>query len=175
MDQSLKILTSYYYPSVYYGSAVWLGAITSSSDWKLLNKAHYQALRTATKDYRKTLSRRTLDTTCERATPKQWNHFCVASTAASIIVYRQPGLLCDSIEGNMNINSKRPARPSFFDSSRTRIGRKSIENRLTETFIRMPDVDWYRTRLSKDATRVRLKKAFFPYYLCSKVENKPLK
>jgi hypothetical protein len=32
-DQTLKVLTSYYYSSMYYGSAVWLGSMTTSNEW----------------------------------------------------------------------------------------------------------------------------------------------
>jgi hypothetical protein len=163
-NQCLKILTSYYYSSIYYGSAVWLGAMTASNDWKLPNKAHYHALRTAARDYRKTMSRRSLDCMCKRATPKQWSYYCIASMAISILVTKQPGLLHDSIDGNISINGRRTNRPSFYDSSRTRIGRQSIENCLTETFKNLQDVDWLGTGLSKDAIRVRLKRMFFPYY-----------
>ncbi len=45
-EQTLKVMTSYLYSMMFYGSAVWLGPATSrSEDWKLLNRAHYQALR----------------------------------------------------------------------------------------------------------------------------------
>ena len=50
-DQTLKVLTSYLYSVLFYGSAVWLGSATSrSKDWKLLNRVHYQALRIAVRD-----------------------------------------------------------------------------------------------------------------------------
>ncbi len=162
-EQTLKVLTSYYYSSIYYGSAVWLGPMTTSNDWKLLNKAHYRALRVVTRDFRREKSKRVLDEECKRATPRQWGHYVVASTAASIMQNQEPSLLFELITGNSTWNDRKPGRRDFYDTSRLRVGRQSLQNRLREPF-RMMRGDWYGTGLTKDAIRVRMKESFFPYY-----------
>lgn len=64
-EQTLKVMTSYLYSTIYYGSPVWLGAVSRSDDWKLLNRIHYQALRVVTRDFRRELPRKTLDARCK--------------------------------------------------------------------------------------------------------------
>lgn len=163
MDQTLRVLTSYYYSAVYYGSAVWLGSMTTSEEWKLLNKAHYRALRIVTRDYRREKSRKKLDEECKRATPRQWGFYTVATTAASIIANRNPGLLYDLVYGNSTWNERSPGHRVFYDTSRLKIGRQAFQNRLKEPFQRVKK-DWYNINLSKDGVRVRMKESFFPYY-----------
>ncbi len=120
-EQTLKALTSYLYSALFYGSAVWLGPVTSrSEDWKLLNRVHYQALRIAMRDFQQEVPRKQLDTLGRRATPWQWGYYTTASTAANILRNREPSLLFDLICGNMTTNRRRPA---FFDTSRRKIGR----------------------------------------------------
>ncbi len=159
----MKVLTSYYYSSIYYGSAVWIGSMTTSNEWRLLNKAHYRALRIVTRDYKRETPRTQLDEECKRATPRQWGHYVVASTAANILQNREPSLLFDLISENSTWNDRNPGYRTFYDASRLRIGRQAIQNRLKEPFLRIKR-EWYATGLTRDTIRIRMKEAFFPYY-----------
>jgi hypothetical protein len=117
-DQSLKVLTSYYYSTIYYGSSMWMGAISTSNDWKLLNRAHYRPLRIVTRDFTCGLGRRDLDEICKRSTLRQWSYYSVARTVISIIQNDEPSLLCDLVKTNCTTNGRNPGMPSFFDTSR---------------------------------------------------------
>jgi hypothetical protein len=143
-EQTLKVLTSYLYSSVYNSAPVWLGSVTCSEGWKLLNKMHYQALRLATHNHWKIMSRKSLDARCKRAIPRQWGYYTTTSRVCSMLENGQPSLLCYLIKGNMSQNSRKP-------------------NRLGDIF-RQLHFDWYRMGQSKPVLRMKLKKTFFPYY-----------
>lgn len=162
-EQTLKVMTSYLYSTMYYGSPVWLGATSRSDDWKLMNRAHYQALRVILRDYRREQPRKELDFRCKRATPRQWSYYSVANITASILRDGEPSLLFDLIRGNSATSGRQPSRPTFFDTSRKKIGRQSIQNRIGDVFKRVKS-DWLEKGKSKDALRIELKRAFFPYF-----------
>jgi hypothetical protein len=163
MNQTLKVLTSYYYSSIYCGSAVWIGSMTTSSEWRILNKAHYRALRVVTRDSRREKPRRQLDEECKRATPRQWGYYVVASTAATILQNQEPSLLYNLIYGNSTWNNRMPGHRVFYYTSRLRIGRQAIQNRLKEPFQNVRK-EWYGSGLTKDGIQIQMKESFFPYY-----------
>ncbi len=109
------------------------------------------------------MSRRQLDEEGKRATPRQWSYYTVASTTMSIIQNKQPSLLYDLLMTNCTINSRSEARPSFYDTSRRKIGRQSIHNRVGDVF-RSVNFAWFKKDLSKNSVRSNLKQIFFPYY-----------
>ena len=63
----------------------------------------------------------------------------------------------------MTVNGRREAQPSFFDTSRRKIGRQSIENRLGEVF-KPVNFDWYGRPITKPTMRRKLKETYFPYF-----------
>jgi len=65
---TLKLITSFYFLAVYYGSSVWMIQDLKAKDWKLL-----EAMRVALYDYKQQILRNTLDNECKRATPRQWS------------------------------------------------------------------------------------------------------
>jgi len=67
---TLKLITSFYFLAVYYGSAVWMIQDLKSKDWKLLEVAHYKAMKVALCDYEQLISRHILDESCKRASPR---------------------------------------------------------------------------------------------------------
>jgi hypothetical protein len=162
-EQTLKVLTSYYYASIYYGSAVWLGAVSTSNDWKLMNRAHYRALRIVTRDYRNELNRKSLDKICKRATPRQWSYYATSSAVITITQNKEPSLLHDLIMTNCTTNERKPGVAAFFDTSRRKIGRQSIHNRIGETFKRI-NFGWLGIKNGKATVRRKLKSVFFPYF-----------
>jgi hypothetical protein len=145
-EQTLRVLT---YPITIppYGSAIWMGAVTTSYEWKLLNRAHYRAFRIVTRDYRVELSRKDLDSICKRATPRQWSYYSVASTVISIVQNQGPSLLYDLLKTNCT-NNRRGGIASFFDMSRRKIGRQSLHNQVSETF-KQVQFAWLGLEMSK--------------------------
>lgn len=137
--------------------------MTTSNEWKLLNRAHYRALRVVVRDFTTEKSRHLLDEECGRATPRQWSYYSAATVAASIIHNREPSLLYDLLFENSTMNSRSPGLRTFFDTSRRKIGRQSLQNRLKEPFTNVKE-EWYMCGISKDTMRVIMKRAFFPYY-----------
>jgi hypothetical protein len=93
----------------------------------------------------------------------QWNYYSVATTATSIIRNQEPSLLYNLIVNNISTNSRKPNRPTFYDTSKKKIGRQSIQNRLAELFKAVSE-DWFECGASKDALRILFKKTFFPYF-----------
>jgi len=140
-----------------------MGQMTTSNEWKLLNKAHYRALRVVVRDFRGERSRKSLDEECRRATPRQWGFYTVATVAARILRNQTPNLLYELVLGNSTENSRHQGLRAFFDTSRQKIGRQALQNRLKEPFLRVTK-EWYQVGLSKDTMRVQMKEAFFPYY-----------
>ena len=162
--QTLQIITAYYYPIVYYGSSVWMNsACLTSNEWRLLNTSHYKALRIAVGDHQRKWSREKLNETCQRATPKEWAHYTVASMVATVILTEEPKVLHDAIQQQMTVNDRKPGRPKFYDSSRLKVGRQSLQNRIGETATLISEV-WISREISRDKLRIILKTAFFSYY-----------
>ena len=160
-EQTLRIITSHYYSMVYYGSPVWMTSATlSSSEWRLLNTSHYKALRTAVKDVKRRWSRERLNNVCQRATPREWAHYGVANLVASILQSGEPCELHCAILQEMTINDRMPARPQFYDSSRLKVGRQAIQNRISET-AKLIKEDWHSKAISKDQLRIIFKRSFF--------------
>ncbi len=98
-------------------------------------------LRVVALNYRKEISRKELDRRCEMATPRQWRYYSIASWMAGILRAKQPSLLYNLITANMVKKNRKPSRPSFYDSSRLRVGRQSFQNPIGDIFKRV-DSDW---------------------------------
>jgi hypothetical protein len=119
-------------------------------------------LRIVVRDFRREKWRYSLDLQCKRATPRQWSYYTTASTSARILENRTPNLLYELIYGNSTWNERHPGQRTSFDTSRPRIGRQAIHNRLKELFLQV-NKEWCIIQLSKDALCTRFKEAFFPY------------
>jgi len=165
---TLKLITSFYFSAVYYGAAVWMTQDLKAKDWKLLEAAHYKAMRVAARDYKQVVPKVTLDETCKRATPRQWSSYISAATAIRIIQNNEPLMLNTQIRKNMYINARNPNKPHFFDYSKHKIGKQCVSNRIMPIF-KSVCFPWYNLNLSRDSIRVGLKKSFFPYILLTKV------
>jgi len=80
LEQFLKILVAQHYSQLYNCAPLWLNSDTRWNLKRLINSAHYKALRITAKDYKNKLSRDHLDNQYKRATPQQWGSY--ASTRA---------------------------------------------------------------------------------------------
>ncbi len=133
--------------------------MTTSSEWKLLNKAHLRALRVVSRGFRREKSRRQLDEECKWALTRQWEYYAVSLTTATTLQNREPSLLCDQIFKNSTWNDWLPGHRIFYDSLRWKIGRQAIQNRLKEPFQRIKK-EWHGIGLTKDGVRVWMKESF---------------
>ena len=162
--QILKVTTAYFYPTVYYGAEAWLSSATlTSNEWRLLNTSHYKALRIAVGDLKRKWSRKKLTETCKRATPREWAHYSLANVVYSILLNKEPLHLYNGILSEMTLNERKPLRPRFYDSSRTKVGKQALKNRIADTASRIQE-DWYSNNITKDQLRTIFKRAFFSYF-----------
>jgi len=81
-------------------------------------------------DFKKLKSRSLIDTLAKRASLVQWNEYKIAKNLASICINTQPFLLIHELLYHAMVKRRAEHRPTFFDMSRTRIGRQSLANRV---------------------------------------------
>ncbi len=158
--QFLKSVTSNYYSTVFYGASIWLPLIKSNYK-KLLESLHFRLLWTACKDFHCQISRSDLTMRCKKATPKEWALYNTSSVAMKIIRDAQPCRLHNVIKANYYSEHRNAAKGMFFDSSKSKKGQQSFQNRLKHvSFIKEP---WNElgTRLSNHKLRTMLKRTFF--------------
>ncbi len=161
--QFIKSVTCNFYSSVYYGSSVWLNNCKSISKTKLTS-LHFRLLRTACKDYKNRMSRDELTNRCKRATPLEWSRYTSASVAIKTFRDKKPEILHDILQRTYYAERRNPARGMFYDSSRTKMGRQSIQNRLPH--IKQLSVPWNEpdSKFSNHRLRIVLKNTFFSCY-----------
>jgi len=157
-DQMKRILTSHFFGTIYYGSPVWLTELTSSVHWKAMNSLHYRALRTAVKDNKRLWHRQDLNKAFERATPIQWMKYSCSKLAINLYNLGEGGPpLSQALINSVYVNDRNASRAYFRDTSRTKIGRHSIVNRIS--CIREIKFDWTK-KPSTHVLRIELKKTF---------------
>ena len=167
-EQFLKSVTSNYYGSVFYGASVWLPNIKASHKTKL-NSLHFRLLRVACKDFSLKLSRDDLTTRCKRAKPMEWARYSTASIAMKTIRDELPKPLFEILKSTYYEERRQKGRGLFFDSSRRKCGRQSLQNRLSHVAqIKKP---WNEDGLplSNNQLRRLLKSAFFSHHIISGV------
>jgi len=161
VDQFMKIVTSQYYSILYYCAPVWLNDVLKSNLKRRINSAHFKALRIALNDYKNRIPRKDLTTKCGRATPNQWYKYATATAVIKILNTKKPMYSHSKLSESLYTTRRKPLIGRFFDNSRGKIGKQSLENRLS-----MMDAigfDWIDQGLSDDRLRQLLKKAFFTY------------
>jgi len=123
---------------------------------------HYRLLRTACKDYHFSKSKFELTKICKRANPIEWNKFATASKVVKIVRDQMPKPLFDLLDWTLYVEPRKPGFGKFFDSSKTKWGVQSIQNRLAI----MGEVkdDWMDRHISDDAIRILMKNSFFEYF-----------
>jgi hypothetical protein len=159
MKELLQVVTSHYYPRLYYASEVWFHPLKKILKDKL-NPVHNYPLRLALKDFKKVYSNRKVAVLTRRAMPFEINNFKVARLIISVINSTNPFCLFHDLVSHAVIERRCPLQPSFFDTSRSRIGRQSIANRIS-TIFKNVNFDWNGVDLSKDQLRRLLKTTFF--------------
>ncbi len=158
----LKAASANYYGSVYYAANVWYHQLKQIHKIKLIF-AHFRLLRTAKRDFRLEIKRDELTILCKRATPDEWTNFITTSRVIKILRDEEPKHLCAKLTSTYFDERRKPGLGFFFDRSRIKKGRQSLENRLM--FMRSITFEWTcdLKKLSNDGIRIEMKKAFFSY------------
>jgi len=155
-DDIMKVITSQYFGRLYYAIAVWHSSLTV----KLQNKIeilHYKALRIAIRDYERLFPREMLDL-LERQKPKIIDKYMTGSIYINCYLSGKPTRLLATIKENEYL-IRRTGQLRYFDSSKKRIGKQALCNRIDEV-VKIFDTSWTNLK-NKDAIRIFLKKTFF--------------
>jgi hypothetical protein len=159
--QFLQILTSQFFSVLFYCSQAWLTSATKRTYWSLINSVHYRALRVAMREFRPKTNREKIDVICQRASPKQWSKYAIASSVIKCISNGQPVLLVEFIKETLYIERRSPGIGKFYDNSKGKIGKQKLGNNLS--FMNAIKDDWLGLELDNDRLRRILKKTYFSY------------
>jgi len=162
-SQFLKAVTANYYSTVFYGASVWLPNIKAIHMTKL-QSLHFRLLRSACRDYYSNISRHDLTRRCKRATPSEWAKYTTSSIAIKIVRDAKPKYLHETLMRTYYSERRNVARGLFFDSSKTRVGRQSLENRLAHVAQIKEPWNTSNAKLTNDQLRVMLKHTYFFYF-----------
>jgi len=110
----------------------------------------------AVRDYKKKKHRTDLDKDCKTATPKMWSNYIITSTVIKIIRDGFLKYLKSKLETTFYTECRRPNQGKFYDSSRGKVVRHKLENRLDM----IDNLDWMPATKSNNAIRLMLKKHF---------------
>lgn len=143
---------------IYYSSQIWLNELTSIKQWRLINALHFKALRISIGDYRKKIPKEELSRTFDRATPFQWMNYSNSKLAISLCLQENGSPIVQHIKSAAYENDRNPGVMTVSDTSRLKIGRHSLVNRLQ--CLRRVKFKWT-TGISDHALRIGLKQTFF--------------
>ncbi len=155
-EQANQVITAYYFSVLYYGSECWLHQNLGFHLKRRIHSAHYRALRLVFGED----SRQNLDKKCKRASPDEWSNYCLAKMTAMMMIKGYPSRLLQTVATNSYVEGRQRGRMFFFDSSKRKIGRQCIRNRL-QFVTRQMRFEWLNTPLTQ--LRPRLKECFFDY------------
>jgi len=153
-----KVVTAQFFSRLYYGAEVWIHEMTLARTLRVLNSLHYKALRLWRLQKLYLKSR----TGCKfkKGNPyKQWSLFVNCKMAINLMSGNTP--LGIKLRAKSYINDRKPGRATIMDSSRWKIGRFSLSNRLL--CLKRVNFDWCHG-LSSDNLRINLKKCFIPVF-----------
>jgi len=154
-----KLMTTYLFSKLFYAIEIWHFDLLSFNCKSKITSFYYTCCRLIVKDFERIQSRHEIDTQVKRATPKEFSNYCVARTVINAIHCNMSPLNQICLSTSFQIQRK-PGQIFFFDNSRLKVGKNKLNNRLTWLFneIKKP---WL--NLSKNQTRILLKKTFFKY------------
>jgi len=158
IDAMRKVVTTHYFGMIYYASQLWLNELTTSKQWKIINSLHYKALRVSLGDFRNKISKKNLNDIFGRATPVQWMAYSNAKMAISLHNFEDGPPLSEILRHAAYRNDRLPGQAIYMDSSRLRIGKNSLVNRLN--CMRQVKFQWT-NGINQHALRQNLKKTFY--------------
>jgi len=154
-----QITTSLLFSKLFYAFEIWSYNILSHESKRILDSFYYKTCRVIIKDFNCEMSRENINVQVKRATPNEFSNFCLAR---SIII----GFNCNAspiqeiCKENSYLINRKPGQLFFYDSSRVRIEKNSIKNRITDVF-KAINFPW--SNVKYDLVRPKLKKIFFKY------------
>jgi len=154
------ILTSFLFSKLFYAFEVWSYDLLNYHTKTLLDSFYYKCLRLIINDHQNLISRNIIDKKISRARPFEYSNFCLARTIIKTFTNANAPLhnLCTKTSYS---TQRKPLQMFFYDSSKSKIGKNSIQNRLKFVFdsIKIP---W----LNSDFDKIRpiLKSTFFEYH-----------
>jgi len=138
---------------------VWYDNIKAYFKAKLCS-LHYRLLRIACQDYYFEYPRDYLAKHCQRANPDKWSFFCSANVLLKTFRDKHPCRLRSLLRSSY-FESRKGGHGKFFDKSKTRVGKQSIQNSLDH--FRLINRPWNGANLSNNSIRILLKDTFFNY------------
>ncbi len=113
------------------------------------------------RDFRMELKRDDRSKLCQRATPDEWTNLITSSRVIKILRDEEPRYLCNELIATYFDERRKPGLGFFFDRSKIKKGRQSLENILL--FMRSIMFEWTGNTktLSNDRIRIEMKKSFF--------------
>jgi len=157
-----QVITSHYYSRLYYGSEIWFNCLNFRLK-KSISSIHFFPQRLLVRDYKNCLSKKRLSELTKRAPPSEYNNFKLAKILILICNNCEPFSLFHELISSSTTEQRKPYQPRFFDSSRSKVGRQSLPNRVTHVANQLT-FDWLPNLMSKDLTRIKLKEKFFTHH-----------
>jgi len=153
-----KLITSQYFSQLYY---CWLIPTLKANLKKLVNTAHYKALRISLYDFKKKIPRHELTKRCKRASPSEWGKYAHASFVIKCLQHNAPNHLAVKIRETLFATRREPEIGKFFNISKGKIGMQSIQNRLKfmDSFME----PWLGKEIPDNSRRRMLKRVLFDY------------
>jgi len=159
-EKYTTVLTSFLFSKLFYAFEVWSYDLLNYQTKNSLDSFYYKCLRSILNDHQNLISRDIIDRTIKRAKPIELSNFCLARTIIKTYTVKNPPLihLCNSTAYS---TQRKPGQLFFYDSSKCKIGKNSVQNRLKYVFdsIKFP---WQDSDFQK--LRPKIKKTFFEYY-----------
>ncbi len=112
-------------------------------------------------DYKNRINREKLDIECQRASPKQWSKYAIATVVIKCLKAKEPTILYGIITETLYTERRYPHVGKFYSNARDKIVRQKLGNNL-EFFNTIKD-DWLGLDIGDDALRRMLKKSFVNY------------
>jgi len=155
-----QIVTCFLFSKLFYAYEIWSYNILDFDSKRKINSFYYKVCRMILNDFECKISRNVIDVTIKRATPNEFSKYCCARTVINAFNSKTHSPIKDICNNNKYEIARKPGRYFFFDSSKNKAEKNSIENRIDEAFKEI-NFQWQNEPFHK--IRPKLKKCFFKY------------
>jgi len=159
-DSFSQVMTSFLFTKLFYAIKIWPYHLLSFECKRKLDSFYFNCCRIIVKDYDRTMSRNSINIMIKRATPMEYSNYCTARTVIKNMSNVNSPLF-EICKSNSYQTQRKPGQYFFFDNSRNKIGKNSINNRITEQF---KSINFQWLNMSENQIRINLKKTFFEYF-----------
>jgi len=158
-ERFTQVLTTFLFSKFFYAYEIWSYELLDFESKRKIDSFYYKACRVIINDFDMKISRNTIDTLIKRANPKEFSKYCCARTIINAFNMKTFSSIKNICTNNYSIVRK-PGRLFFFDNSKNKVEKNSIENRVDLTFKAL-DFPWLDEPFNKICPR--LKKCLFQY------------